>query len=242
MLAKLLATNYFRIFALLLIIGTLSLASPSLATNNPVSTADTIQPFLPSPIVLTTQTYFSEKVISKSNTIPYTTELVKDPTLELGEETIIQEGKEGRLTQTILLTYYKDQLFSERVIDQNLEPQQTKIIKQGTKVVIRHLDTEYGRIAYTQKLRMWSTSYVPTCRGCSGITALGYPAGYGIVAVDPSIIPLGKRVYVPGYGLALAGDKGGSIKGKKIDLGFDSLETGWWSARFTDVYILAEQE
>src|SRR3990170_731324 len=241
MLAKLLATNYFRIFAVLLIIGTLFFTSPSLATNSPAPTTDTIQPFLPSPIILTTQTYFSEKVTTKVTSIPYTTEHVKDPALELGEETVVQEGKEGRLTQTILLTYYKDQLFSERVIDQSLEPQQTKIIQQGTKIVVRHLDTEYGHIAYTQKLRMWATSYVPTCRGCSGITALGFPAGYGIVAVDPSVIPLGRKVYIPGYGVALAGDKGGSIKGKKIDLGFDSLETGWWSARFTDVYVLAEQ-
>jgi 3D (Asp-Asp-Asp) domain-containing protein len=43
-----------------------------------------------------------------------------------------------------------------------------------------------------------------------------------VVAVDPKFIPLGTRLYVDGYGHAVAGDTGGAIKGAKIDLGFDS--------------------
>ncbi|MFO7929229.1 MAG: 3D domain-containing protein [Candidatus Humimicrobiaceae bacterium] len=58
----------------------------------------------------------------------------------------------------------------------------------------------------------------------NGITAIGLSVKKGIVAVDPKIIPLGTRLFIPGYGEALAADTGGWIKGKRIDLAFDSLE------------------
>lgn len=71
-------------------------------------------------------------------------------------------------------------------------------------------------------LHMIATAYSAACYGCSGVTASGVRAGFGIVAVDPSVIPLGTKVFIPGYGRAVAGDTGGAILGHRIDLGFDS--------------------
>jgi len=71
-------------------------------------------------------------------------------------------------------------------------------------------------------ISMVATAYTPWCAGCSGITATGERAGHGIVAVDPRVIPLGTKLYIPGYGYAVAGDTGGAIVGHRIDLGFDS--------------------
>ncbi len=53
-----------------------------------------------------------------------------------------------------------------------------------------------------------------------GSTALGVPVRKGVVAVDPTLIPLGTRLHVPGYGPGLAADVGYAIKGRIIDLWF----------------------
>ena len=67
-----------------------------------------------------------------------------------------------------------------------------------------------------------ATAYTASCTGCSGITATGINLkanpGLKVIAVDPNVIPLGSKVYVEGYGYAVAGDTGGAIKGNKIDL------------------------
>ncbi|TWT28609.1 G5 and 3D domain-containing protein [Planomicrobium sp. CPCC 101110] len=67
-----------------------------------------------------------------------------------------------------------------------------------------------------------ATAYTASCAGCSGITATGINLkanpGLKVIAVDPNVIPLGSKVWVEGYGHAIAGDTGGAIKGNKIDL------------------------
>lgn len=60
---------------------------------------------------------------------------------------------------------------------------------------------------------------------------------FGIVAVDPRIIPLGTNVYVPGYGQGLACDTGSAIVGKRIDLGYDDNNLKFWRG-WVDVYLL----
>jgi 3D (Asp-Asp-Asp) domain-containing protein len=67
-----------------------------------------------------------------------------------------------------------------------------------------------------------ATAYTAYCTGCSGVTATGIDLkanpGMKVIAVDPSVIPLGSKVYVEGYGQAIAGDTGGAIKGSRIDI------------------------
>ena len=91
------------------------------------------------------------------------------------------------------------------------------------------VETPQGYVPYTQVLGMEATAYLPTDGGGEGLTAMGIPATYGIVAVDPDIIPLGTRVYIPGYGEALAADTGGAIYGYRIDL---CMEDYWQAMDF----------
>ncbi len=62
----------------------------------------------------------------------------------------------------------------------------------------------------------------PAGGGLSNWTATGVFCTYGAVAVDPRVIPLGSKLYIEGYGYGFACDTGGAIKGKHIDLAFDS--------------------
>jgi len=67
----------------------------------------------------------------------------------------------------------------------------------------------------------------------------GLPLARGIVAVDPNVIPMGTRLYVEGYGDAIAADQGGAIKGNRIDLFFDSRQEAMsWGMKTVKVTIL----
>ena len=75
---------------------------------------------------------------------------------------------------------------------------------------------------------MEASAYTASCEGCSGITATGINLKANpnakVISVDPTVIPLGSKVYVEGYGEAIAGDTGGAIKGNRIDVFFPSQQ------------------
>lgn len=141
----------------------------------------------------------------------------------------ISHGTAAVKEQLVQYTRYDDnpQVEARVVASRVIRPGKPKIILSGIVAYDR-----YARLAKrgmlgtarlaTAALEMVATAYTAGCAGCSGITAIGLPAGRGIVAVDPRVIPLGTRLYVKGYGSAIAGDTGGAIKGNRIDLGFDT--------------------
>ena len=93
-------------------------------------------------------------------------------------------------------------------------------------------------------LRVYATWYNPASAGRSpsdpayGLTATGVPVTRGVVAVDPGVIPLGTRLYIPGYGYAVAADTGGGVRGNMIDLGYPDNVAVDWTTRWVDLYIL----
>ena len=94
-----------------------------------------------------------------------------------------------------------------------------------------------------QTMTMTATAYTAYCDGCSGTTANGTDLRANpdkkVIAVDPSVIPLGTRVWVEGYGEAVAADVGSAIKGNKIDVFIPSQEGALaWGRKTVKVTIL----
>ena len=84
-----------------------------------------------------------------------------------------------------------------------------------------------------------ATAYSSQQLGLSNYTASGTICQRGVIATDPSVIPLGTKVYIPGYGYAVAEDTGGAIIGNKIDVAFDTVaECYEFGRQFIDIYII----
>lgn len=186
-----------------------------------------------------------EEFMTESEYIPYETTWQPDPAMEIDMRATKQTGSEGLKKRTIRLTYENGRE-TKRSVDREWidSAPVTQIINYGTKIVKRELTLPDGStITYWRKVRMLATSYTAATSGKArthpefGITATGMRAAIGIVAVDPRVVNLRSRLYVPGYGTAIAGDTGGKIKGKRVDLGYDEWNLVLWY-KWVDVYLL----
>jgi 3D (Asp-Asp-Asp) domain-containing protein len=148
---------------------------------------------------------------------------------------VLHEGAPGRAVE-VMEVWRRDGAETRRMLISR------HVVKQmRPRVVVRAsapLPSRGGDMLY-----MVATGYDPGPRSCgrwaSGRTAIGLHAGRGVVAVDPRVIPLGTRLYVEGYGNCIAGDVGSAIKGRRIDLGFDSYrEAMRWGRRTVRVVVL----
>jgi 3D (Asp-Asp-Asp) domain-containing protein len=87
--------------------------------------------------------------------------------------------------------------------------------------------------AGTNSMTVTATGYALT-----GTTATGVSVGYGIVAVDPAVIPLGTHMTIPGYGEGVAADTGGAVSGSRIDLWFPTrAEALAWGTRTVTITL-----
>jgi len=219
------------------LVGGLFIASLVLATANPSIQKNA----LASAERLATRAFpITESITSITHEVDFPKKEFPDTNLPIGERKLVQEGRRGQIQNRVRTLSFQGKEFTKDVLEtKTLEPRPL-IVAFGTKRLYQKVNTPEGEINYWGKLRMYSTSYDSHCKGCNETTSIGLKAGFGVVAVDPKVIPLKTKLYIPGYGFAVAGDTGSSIKGDKIDLGFDDVKKGWWSARFTDVYLLSE--
>lgn len=101
------------------------------------------------------------------------------------------------------------------------------------------IETSRGMVRYSDAMVMEATAYLPTDGSSEGLTATGMAAQYGVAAVDPDVIPLGTRLFIPGYGEAIAADTGGAIVGNKIDLCMEDYGQAMeFGRRDVTVYVL----
>ena len=187
----------------------------------------------------------SERFLVEQDPIPFEFTWQPDPDLELDSPArVMQEGVPGVLERRIRVRYEDGQEIAREVEREYVAvPPTTKIMGYGIQIVVRTLETPEGPVEYWRVMRMLATSYSASTAGTPktspwyGRTATGMVMKHGIVAVDPRYVTLRTRVYVPNYGIGLAGDTGGAIKGRRIDLGYDDDNLVLWY-RWVDVYLL----
>ena len=180
----------------------------------------------------------SRKTITEDDVVPYAVESIPDESLGQGEEQIVQEGQNGRKRVKLNIVSVDGQVADKETISTELiSEMQPMVRKVGTKATV---EINTGSISHYQKvIAMEATAYLPTDGDGLGITRMGTRARYGVVAVDPNVIPLGSTVYIPGYGVARAEDTGGAILGNRIDLCMEDYDTCMaFGRRMVPVYIL----
>jgi uncharacterized protein YabE (DUF348 family) len=170
--------------------------------------------------------------------IPFEVIYQADSNRELDQVVTLQAGQAGSQRLFTRVRF-------ENGVEVSRTPDRTEVIAQpvdqviayGTNVVIRVVDTPDGPREYWRVMRLYATSYHPAALGGDNVTATGRILTKGIVGIDPTVIPYGTQMYVPGYGLALAADTGIRRRKLWIDLGYDDANWVSWS-RYIDVYIL----
>lgn len=196
-------------------------------------------------------TRITEKLETVDETISFGVEKTVDKSLKAGETKVVRKGENGR-KQIVFKTVYQNGVpVSKTKVEEKIACKPTKkIIASGEqKPKAKTIAASRGGRAmdYSKVMTMTATSYSqapydPT--GGGSITASGMkvkrdPNGISTVAVDPRVIPLGTKLYVEGYGQAIAADTGGAVKGNKIDLYFNpGPEYKNWGKRTVKVYIL----
>lgn len=179
--------------------------------------------------------------VTEEEDVGYGTETREDESLEAGLTAVYREGVPGVALVTYAVRYEDgDEGSRTERSRQDVEAPTSEVVLMGT---LRQVSRGGSDIRFQRAVQVMSTAYCPCVKCCgpaaAGITHMGVPAKKGVIAVDPRVIPLGTRVYVDGYGFALAADTGSAIKGDRIDVCFDTHQEALnWGIRRLKVYIL----
>ncbi|WP_347548159.1 ubiquitin-like domain-containing protein [Pseudalkalibacillus hwajinpoensis] len=160
-------------------------------------------------------------------------ELKKTEVVKNSSDQIVAVG-----TQVIIQTASKSSSSSASNVNTSEKSSEKTTKKASEKTSKPSEPSSDGRV-----LNVSSTAYTANCAGCSGITSTGVNLKANpnakVIAVDPSVIPLGSKVHVEGYGTAIAADTGGAIKGNKIDVFFPSKSAAYaWGNKSVKITIL----
>lgn len=204
--------------------------------------------------------------IKKTKKIEYTnidfeTKTVDDNNLLKGKTEIYQEGKLGKQKETYENIYENGKLIESNLLTSEIEKSPVeKVVKKGTKEeiieevivknnevqkeiqektnevsIVNQNNTETNDINKDNKIHVEATAY-----SGHSITATGTKPKWGTIAVDPTVIPYGTKVYIPKFDMVFtAEDCGGAIKGNKIDIFMNSKNESYtWGRRNIEIYIL----
>lgn len=199
------------------------------------------------------QTY-QELTVTETEIISFATEEKETKEMLVGERKITQTGKDGEKVKTYKVIYIGGKETGKELVNETITQRPINAITEigiGKPVKpveepepvklqepVKSSDNQAPK-NYSKVMTLRATAYTPNDGGGNGITYSGMPARFGVVAVDPNVIPLYTKLYIEGYGEAIAGDTGGSIIGNRIDLCYESYDTvKKFGVRNVKVYIL----
>lgn len=167
----------------------------------------------------------------------------KDNNKTLEYKAVTQKGEIGQKEVSTMISFENGKQVASKIVSEKiLKNPITQILVVGTKGIFS--PSRGINVTYSKHIAMQSTAYSKYENNMSSRTATGVnvkrdPSGYSTIAVDPRVIPLGTKLYINGYGYAIAADVGSAIKGNRIDVYFDSLQSCLsWGSRGVDVYII----
>lgn len=176
--------------------------------------------------------------------IPFQTLWQASPDLDIDTQAIISYGENG-IQRRRLRVRYENGIEVGQAVDGEWIAREPidQVVGYGTKITLGVVDTPEGPREYWRVVRMRVTSYTAASSGKApgdpgyGVTASGRRVAKGVVAIDRSVVAFRSSVYVPGYGIGYAGDTGGGVRGRWIDLGYSESNYVSWSG-YVDVYYL----
>lgn len=201
----------------------------------------------------------STNEVVETEEIAFETKKVNDSSLAKGKTKVSQKGQKGQKNVKYLVTTKNGEVVSKELLSEEITKEPVnEIIKVGTKKTtsskakttsIPKGKTKGSDFSYSKKITAKATAYDCSLaeNGGNTKTAYGLTPQYGIVAVDPKVIPLGTKLYIESsdggkswvYGYCIAGDTGGAIKGNKVDLCFNTrAECIKFGRKTATVYIL----
>ncbi|WP_017754908.1 G5 and 3D domain-containing protein [Calidifontibacillus oryziterrae] len=175
--------------------------------------------------------------------VDYAVVTKKDASLSSGAEKVIAKGEEGLEKQYFEVVLENGKEVSRKVIKkEKVKDSKDRIVAIGTKPIKMQPARGYDGPS-VKEFYVSATAYTAYCKGCSGITSTGINLRKNpdqkVIAVDPRVIPLGTKVWVEGYGEAIAADTGGAIKGNKIDVFIpDKATVDQWGRKKVLIKIL----
>ena len=205
-------------------------------------------------------TSVEQELVTEAKETKFTTNIVEDDSLLKGKTVVDTEGKAGENELVYKLTYHNGKQVSKVLVEENIKTEPiNEVIKKGTKVEVAQVSTSRGESSRDQETSSNNTdkkpskkpssnntvasstmSVVSTAYSINGTTATGTQTRWGVIAVDPSVIPYGTKVYIPEFGMTfIAEDCGGAIKGNKIDIYMPSIaDAKQWGRRTISIQIV----
>ncbi|MBS1724237.1 MAG: 3D domain-containing protein [Armatimonadetes bacterium] len=195
-----------------------------------------VSPVLAGPVTSLGNAHVASRTEVKK--LPKDVQYVFDRAVGTGRLKKMDDGEDGEIRTVVQEVQFGGKTVAKgNVSVKRTEPRPTLMAMGRTGY-----GTSRGAFNRSKVMTVVATAYTPYDGSATGHTATGRKAKYGVIAVDPRVIPLGSLVFVEGYGFAIAADTGGAIKGNRIDVCFTSAsQVNNWGRKKVVIHVFKER-